>query len=84
MPEIAMERCILHVGMPKTGTSSIQETLYHGLKDPRFRYISLERGRTATNRALTVLFADPAEGSFLAKPYAYALGFPFSPRLSLF
>lgn len=68
MPDITMERCILHVGMPKTGTSSIQETLFHGLKDSRFRYISLERGRTATNRALTALFADPAEGSFLARP----------------
>jgi hypothetical protein len=68
MPEIAMERCILHVGMPKTGTSSIQETLCHSLRDPRFRYISLESGRTATNRALTVLFADPVEGSFLERP----------------
>lgn len=35
-----MNRCILHVGMPKTGTSSIQETLYFGLKDPNFAYFS--------------------------------------------
>lgn len=38
---IAMPTCILHVGMPKTGTSSIQESLYFGLDDPRFRYVNL-------------------------------------------
>lgn len=35
-----MSGCILHVGMPKTGTSSIQESLFFGLRDPRFRYYS--------------------------------------------
>lgn len=34
-------RCILHVGTHKTGTSSIQESLYFGLEDPKFRYINL-------------------------------------------
>jgi hypothetical protein len=35
-----MPRCILHLGMPKTGSTSIQETLYHGLRVPGFRYVS--------------------------------------------
>jgi len=35
-----MNGCILHVGMPKTGTSSIQESLFFGLRDPGFRYYS--------------------------------------------
>jgi hypothetical protein len=35
-----MNRCILHVGMPKTGSTSIQESLYHGLRGRGFRYIS--------------------------------------------
>lgn len=32
--------CTLHVGMPKTGTSSIQKTLFLALSDPRFAYFS--------------------------------------------
>ena len=33
--------CILHLGMPKTGTSSIQDSLFLGLEDPRFHFLSL-------------------------------------------
>jgi len=36
-----MSICILHVGAAKTGTSSIQESLFYGLADPRFRYVNL-------------------------------------------
>ncbi len=32
---------ILHVGMPKTGSSSLQSALAHRLRDPRFRFIQL-------------------------------------------
>jgi hypothetical protein len=35
-----MPRCVLHVGMPKTGSTSIQESLYHGLRGRGFRYVS--------------------------------------------
>lgn len=35
-----MPRCVLHVGMPKTGSTSIQESLYHGLRETGFRYVS--------------------------------------------
>ena len=34
-----MNECILHVGMPKTGSTSIQDSLFHGLSDPGFRYL---------------------------------------------
>ena len=48
-----MNRCILHVGMPKTGTSSIQKTLYYGLDDPRYRYFAA--GEITTSYCLVAL-----------------------------
>jgi hypothetical protein len=48
-----MQRCILHVGMPKTGTSSIQESLFFGLNDSRFQYFT--GGEVNTARALILL-----------------------------
>jgi hypothetical protein len=35
-----MKTCLIHVGSPKTGTTSIQRTLGWNLRDPRFRLIS--------------------------------------------
>ena len=35
-----MTRCWFHIGMPKTGSTSIQETLYYELRDPDFVYCS--------------------------------------------
>lgn len=45
--------CLLHLGQPKTGTTSIQETLFRGLDDPRFRLVSLdcEFGNTVVDSA---------------------------------
>jgi len=37
-----MRKLILHVGMPKTGTTSIQSTLFRNTPDKRFRFISLD------------------------------------------
>ena len=34
--------CLLHLGQPKTGTTSIQESLFWGLDDSRFRLVSLD------------------------------------------
>ncbi|MEB3266378.1 MAG: hypothetical protein VKN13_07180 [Cyanobacteriota bacterium] len=48
-----MRDCILHVGMPKTGTSSIQEYLYYSLDDPRFRYIGF--GEVNGSQALSTI-----------------------------
>jgi hypothetical protein len=56
-------QCILHFGIPKTGTSSIQESLYLGLKDPRFHYCDL--GSSNGSRGLTSLFGNsPSEKHF--------------------
>jgi hypothetical protein len=41
--------------MPKTGTSSIQDTLYFGLKDPRFSYYSA--GEVNGSRMLWTLYS---------------------------
>ena len=37
-----MRRCIVHAGFPKTGTTSIQSSLLYGLRDPRFRFLTLD------------------------------------------
>jgi hypothetical protein len=51
-----VKQCILHIGMPKTGTSSLQESLFYGLADPAFRYIGLGGGNSTA--ALATLFSD--------------------------
>jgi len=51
--------CLLHVGTPKTGTSSIQESLFHGLADPAFRYVNL--GFIQGAQFLAALFLDRPE-----------------------
>lgn len=67
-----MATCLLHVGMPKTGTSSIQDSLYFALNDPGFRYISL-------GYANSVLYLEPIFGEhseefwvFRSKGYSMA------------
>lgn len=47
---------ILHVGMPKTGTSSLQESLFRCLSDRRFRYVGL--GMVNASRAIQCLVGD--------------------------
>jgi len=42
--------------MPKTGTSSIQDSLYFGLEDPAYRYISL--GHTQASLTVPACFLD--------------------------
>ena len=37
-----MHDCILHIGMPKTGTTAIQSSLFESLRDKRFRLITLD------------------------------------------
>lgn len=46
--------CILHVGPAKTGSSSIQQTLYKELNDPYFEYADL--GEPNHNRQLFTVF----------------------------
>jgi hypothetical protein len=52
-----MPSCILHVGAPKTGTSSIQGWLHFGLRDPRFHSVHLGYENAVT--FLEPLFGDP-------------------------
>ena len=53
-----MKRCIIHIGMHKTGSTSIQRSL-QGYRDDRFQYARL--GKTANHSlAMYSLFAaDP-------------------------
>ncbi len=37
-----MHECILHIGIPKTGTTAIQSSLFESLRDKRFRLITLD------------------------------------------
>jgi len=36
--------CIVHIGMPKTGSSTLQENFFHGIDDPRVSYIQNQAG----------------------------------------
>lgn len=56
-----MRRLILHIGMPKTGTTSIQVSLYYGLRDRRYQYISL--GQVSGSQVLRMLFDSDARHS---------------------
>lgn len=57
-----MNRLILHVGMPKAGSSSLQESLYYGLEDPRFHYLGF--GLINGSRALQTLFSERSRDTF--------------------
>jgi hypothetical protein len=58
-----VRRLILHIGMPKTGTTSIQESLYYGLRDPRYQYLGL--GQVSGSQPLRMLFSADARYSRL-------------------
>lgn len=54
-----MTRCIIHIGMHKTGSASIQHSL-HGFSDDRFVYAGL--GKTGNHSiAMSCLFAERPE-----------------------
>jgi hypothetical protein len=59
-----MRRCILHFGMHKTGSSSIQHSLA-GFADADFAFYQDHRGRTNHNGAILDLLAKP--GSYDAR-----------------
>ena len=50
-----MNGCILHFGMHKTGSSSIQEALYTDLRDPTFHYLGMAGPNQSAD--LVTLFA---------------------------
>lgn len=51
-----MDRVVLHVGMPKTGTTSLQSTLFWKEPDPKFRLITLDT--FFGNRTLWASFSE--------------------------
>jgi hypothetical protein len=54
-----MKDCVIHIGMHKTGTSSIQMSLRHGLDDPGFLYVDFDEPNGS--QAMTILFRDVSE-----------------------
>jgi len=52
-------QCVLHVGVPKAGSTSIQLSLFYGLRDPRFRYLSF--GNIDSNVGLRLVFEADEE-----------------------
>ena len=55
-----MSRCIIHVGMHKTGTSSIQQSL-NGFKDQRFIYANINGHPNHSRSLLNLFVANPDE-----------------------
>lgn len=53
-----MSRLIIHFGMHKTGSSSIQEFLFRHLADPRFRYIDLGAANSS-GKIATAFMEEP-------------------------
>jgi len=59
------KKCILHIGMHKTGSSSIQQSLHHNLRDGNFKYIDLNEPNHSA--ALELLFRkDPNKNPQIA------------------
>lgn len=56
-----MSHCILHIGMPKTGSTSIQDSLFFGLTNPHFRYIQLTSHPNADHYLQAIFLEDPSE-----------------------
>lgn len=54
------ELCILHIGMPKTGSSTIQENLFLGIDDPELSYASLPESNHS-GPVLTMFIDNPID-----------------------
>jgi hypothetical protein len=60
--ETRMQQLIFHIGMPKTGTTSIQDSLFWNLRDPRYRFISLDT--VFGNQLIGALFCSTFHKSY--------------------
>jgi hypothetical protein len=81
-----MNTCILHVGMHKTGSSSIQETLWTNLRDPHFRYIEVAGHPNGCQFMNAAFLDDPRtywvyRKQFLSRQTVFALRQRFLRRL---
>ncbi len=55
-----MKRCVVHFGMHKTGSSSIQQSLWRQLDNPEWKYLDLDESMANHGRAVsTTLLEDP-------------------------
>lgn len=54
------ELCILHIGMPKTGSSTIQENLFLGIDDPMVSYANLPENNHS-GPVLTMFIDNPID-----------------------
>lgn len=59
MSERELRRCVVHHGMPKTGSTSLQSFLGFDLQDSSYRYLGF--GQVNGSNALCTLFADNPE-----------------------
>ncbi len=60
---MALQPCILHAGMPKTGSTSIQEYLAGPECDPRYLYVKL--GEANGSLPLMTLLMDHPENHWV-------------------
>ena len=63
-----MSKCILHFGMHKTGSTSIQESLWRNLDDPAFHYITF--GEPNSNGKIATAFRNNPENDHYSKKRA--------------
>jgi hypothetical protein len=81
-----MNTCILHFGMHKTGSSSIQESLWLNLRDPNFRYVEVAGHPNGCQFMNAVFLHDPRsywvyQKQALSREKAFALKDRFRRRL---
>ena len=74
-----MTRCWFHIGMPKTGSTSIQETLYYELKDPDFIYCSF--GEVNGSFALSSLVGHDTHIAAIRQPNGKRRQSPYHQRI---
>lgn len=56
---IKKELCIVHIGMPKTGSTTLEETFFENIEDPRVAYASLPESNHGCR--IVSLFIDHPE-----------------------
>ena len=71
----------VHFGMPKTGSTSIQSSLFEHLDDPRFHYVNF--GQANSGRAIHHLFKSRLENTLTVQHLGYTAEAIMSERRSL-
>ncbi|MGD9969664.1 MAG: hypothetical protein AB7S65_04355 [Sulfuricurvum sp.] len=63
------ELCIVHIGMPKTGSTSLQESFYKGISDERVSYANLPEA--SHSGIIYTMFSDRPETYYYVKAHAF-------------